>query len=237
MNRKPTSRKSGSNSNTISKLLIALAVILLIAGIVLLLIEPIKRHNRKKISSDALDIVASKIESSDPDRGEITYLVPATGNEVPGEEQELAADVEQEYEAGDMVELGAAGIISIEKMGIRYSVWEGVTEVSLRYGPCHYEGSVMPGEAGNATILGHNYKDGSMFHKLGNLSKGDEVVFTGTDGVKRTFIVQESKIVSADDLMKYAAGNITSDRQLTLVTCTYEYGNKGWRRVVICKMA
>ena len=36
--------------------------------------------------------------------------------------------------------------------------------------------------------------------------------------------------------MDYALGNITDERQLTLVTCTYEYGRYGWRRIVICKM-
>ena len=51
-----------------------------------------------------------------------------------------------------------------------------------------------------------------------------------------TFTVQESKIIKAADLKKYVAGDITDEKQLTLVTCTYEYGRKGWRRVVICKM-
>ena len=47
----------------------------------------------------------------------------------------------------------------------------------------------------------------------------------------------ESKIISADDLLDYALGNITDSRQLTLVTCTYEYGPKGWRRIVICELS
>ena len=51
-----------------------------------------------------------------------------------------------------------------------------------------------------------------------------------------TFTVQESKIIKAADLKKYVTGDITDEKQLTLVTCTYEYGRKGWRRVVICKM-
>ena len=51
-----------------------------------------------------------------------------------------------------------------------------------------------------------------------------------------TFVVEESKIINANDLGKYVTGNITEEKQLTLVTCTYEYGRKGWRRVVICKL-
>ena len=133
--------------------------------------------------------------------------------------------------------MNSIGILDIRAINCRYSVWDTASQVSLRYGLGHYVDSVMPGEIGNATILGHNYRDGSMFHKLGNLKEGDAVKFTRTDGVVLTFYVTESKIISADDLLSYAVGNITTDRQLTLVTCTYEYGRYGWRRVVICKLS
>ena len=174
------------------------------------------------------------------DVAEMTYVVPATGNEVAGEEYDFIEESEEPPVEDDdddgYVTLNSIGILSISRMGIRYSVWDEATSVSLRYGLGHYPDSVMPGERGNATILGHNYRDGSMFHKLGNLKVGDAVKFTGTDGRELTFYVVESKIISADDLIDYAVGNITTSRQLTLVTCTYEYGRYGWRRVVICQI-
>lgn len=234
MKRQSDKSKTGTKTSSISRILIVLAVVFFVAGVILLMIEPIKRHNRKKIAGEALDAITNKIESADG--GEITFTVPATGNEVPGEERELIPQ-EAPIEEADLIELGAIGIISIPKIDIRYTVWDEVTEVSLRYGLCHYEESVIPGETGNATILGHNYKDGSMFHYLGELEAGDEVCFTGVDGTKMTFYVTDSLIISADDLMSYAEGDITDSKQLTLVTCTYEYGRTGWRRVVICKLA
>ena len=183
----------------------------------------------------------------------MTYTVPATGNEVSGEEEGYdiiggteetseEADVifEEEPEvnsgANEMVSLKSIGILSIGKIKISYSVWDEATKLSLRYGLGHYPDSVMPGETGNATILGHNYKDGTMFHNLGKLKKGDKVDFKSKEGKEMTFVVEESKIIKASDLKKYVAGDITDKKQLTLVTCTYEYGRKGWRRVVICKL-
>ena len=228
-----------SKSKAFQRAFIAFAVLLMLTGIVLLLIEPIKRFNRRRISNEALSAIEKKIEST-ADEAEMTFVVPKNGNEVEGEDydfiEETEETAEEEEYSGETVVLNSIGILSISKIGCRYSVWDEATQVSLRYGLAHYPDSVMPGEKGNATIMGHNYRDGSMFHRLGELKAGDKVVFTGKDGVDRVFYVEESKIVSSDDLLDYALGNITDERQLTLVTCTYEYGRYGWRRIVICKM-
>ena len=93
----------------------------------------------------------------------------------------------------------------------------------------------MPGQDGNATILGHNYRDGSMFHRLGDISIGDEVIFIDLNGNEYYYYVVSSDIVSADDILDYALGDVTDSKRLTLITCTYEYGMTGWRRVVICE--
>ena len=45
--------------------LLAISILLLVAGIILLLIEPIKRFNRKKISEEARVAISEKIEESD----------------------------------------------------------------------------------------------------------------------------------------------------------------------------
>ena len=227
-----------SKSKAFQKGFIAFAVLLMIAGIILILFEPIKRLNRRRISNEALNAIEKKIEST-ADEAEMTFVVPKNGNEVEGEDYDFIEETEETHEeeyTGETVVLNSIGILSISKINCRYSVWDEATQVSLRYGLAHYPDSVMPGEKGNATIMGHNYRDGSMFHKLGELKAGDKVVFTGKDGSEKVFYVEESKIVSADDLLDYALGNITDERQLTLVTCTYEYGRYGWRRIVICKM-
>lgn len=243
--------KTKTNIKKKTTVLIIACVILLVVGLVFLMIEPIKRYNRQKIASEALAAVSEKIDSIETsetvdstEEVKITYTVPATGNEVPGEEEGYDIGGEESEEAGVLEEspdtsayvtLNSIGILKINAIGVNYSVWDEATKVSLRYGLGHYPASVMPGEAGNATILGHNYKNGTMFHNLGKLKKGDKVVFKSKSGKEITFVVEESKIISADDLNKYIGADVSSDPQLTLVTCTYEYGRKGWRRVVICK--
>ena len=237
MKRVEVNKRARTKKRFLNVCLVIFIAVLLVAGVILLLIEPIKRRNRAKISNEALTFISEKMEETK--ESEMTYVVPAMGNEVEGEEYDFIEETEQPEPTQAPkanVTLRSIGIINISKINVKYSVWDEATKVSLRYGPGHYPDSVMPGEVGNATILGHNYKDGSMFHKLGQLKKGDKVVFTSKDGKEKVFYVEESKIIKAADLIKYIVGDITDKRQLTLVTCTYEKGNKGWRRVVICRM-
>lgn len=242
MKRIETHNKSKTKKTAVSTTLIIVSVVLLLVGIVLLLIDPIKRANRRRISSDALNEVENKIISTDPSVEPVaTYVVPRRGNEVEGEGYDFIAETEEteEEEGGDYYEeyvtLNSIGILYIDSINLRYSVWDEASQVSLRYGLGHYEDSVMPGQAGNSTILGHNYRDGSMFHKLGNLGIGDEVIFIDLNGNEYYYYVVSSDIVSADDILNYALGDVTDSQRLTLITCTYEYGMTGWRRVVICE--
>ncbi len=238
MKRIESDKEVNSKRKAIRSALVVLSILLLVVGIILLLIDPIKRMNRKRIQEDALDLVSNKIAASETDPVQMTYVVPKRGNEAEGEGYDFLSPEETEEEEDDYgyVTLTPIGILRIDAINISYTVWDKATQVSLRYGLGHYEDSVMPGEKGNATILGHNYRDGSMFHRLGDLSEGDEVEFTSIDGTVYVFHVVSSDIISADDLIDYALGNASTSRTLTLVTCTYEYGNTGWRRVVICEL-
>ena len=238
MKRIESDKEVNNKQKAIRSALVVLSILLLVVGIILLLIDPIKRMNRKRIQEDALSVIGSKIAASETDPVQMTYVVPKRGNEAEGEGYDFLSPEETEEEEDDYgyVTLTPIGILRIGAINVSYTVWDEATQVSLRYGLGHYEDSVMPGEKGNATILGHNYRDGSMFHRLGELSEGDEVEFTSVDGSVYVFHVVSSDIISADDLIDYALGNASNSRTLTLVTCTYEYGNTGWRRVVICEL-
>ena len=171
MKRIDANKKVKSKRTAVNISLIIISVILLIAGVILLLIDPIKRFNRRRISSDALNAVENKIMSTEVEESVApTYVVPARGNEVEGEGYDYIGETEEteeEYYEEEYVTLNSIGILNISSIGVRYSVWDEASQVSLRYGLGHYVDSVMPGEQGNATILGHNYRDGSMFHNLG----------------------------------------------------------------------
>ncbi len=52
---------SKTRSKTLNMTLILIGAVLLVAGIIFLLIEPIKRYNRQKMSQEALTVISEKI--------------------------------------------------------------------------------------------------------------------------------------------------------------------------------
>ncbi|MCR4688902.1 MAG: sortase [Saccharofermentans sp.] len=235
-------------TNTI---LIIISIVLLVAGIVLLSIEPIKSLKREKITNDALSVVQSDIELS-LNASEITIIVPRDGNEVAGEsydyygeDEEAILAMQQEIEENEKnlpenITLTCAGILRIDDIELELPVWTESTRIALRYGLGIYDDTYLPGNVGNSTILGHrNQHTNTMFYRLKEVETGDTVYFTGTDGHELLFIVDEIKIVSSEELMQYINGDITDTVQLTLVTCANGergYG-EGYRRLVICHMS
>ena len=102
--------KPGTKSTFISTGLIILSVILLVAGIILIMIDPIKRFNRRRISADALKTVESKIRTSetvdvqDKEEPQMTYIVPRKGNEVEGEAFDYIGETEETEEEEEYYE-------------------------------------------------------------------------------------------------------------------------------------
>lgn len=65
--------------------------------------------------------------------------------------------------------------IVIPKIGVNNLVVEGTDMDDLRAGAGHYEGSPLPGEAGNVAIAGHRSTWASPFRHLDQLREGDHI--------------------------------------------------------------
>lgn len=228
----------------INTILIIISGILLIAGVIFLLIEPFKAWKRSQITDDAMNIIHSEMSAGNT---EITMVVPKDGNEVPGESIDYYGDEEAIIEmessqaqsggGGEDVVLNCIGILTIDTIGQEMPVWDVATKESLRYGVGLYEYSVVPGQNGNSTILGHHFKNGTAFAKINKLVPGDQVVFTATDGTVYVFAVESSLVIPKEDLINYIDAGVSDVPQLTLVTCAYENGQSTLRQLVICKLA
>lgn len=228
----------------INTILIILSGVLLIAGVIFLLIEPYKAWKRSQITNDAMNIIQSEMSAGNT---EITMVVPKDGNEVPGESIDYygdeAAIIEMESSqaqsggSSEEVVLNCIGVLTIDAIGQEMPVWDVATKESLRYGVGLYEYSVVPGQNGNSTILGHHFKNGTAFAKINKLVPGDQVVFTATDGTVYVFVVESSMVIPKEDLINYIDASVSDVPQLTLVTCAYENGQSTLRQLVICKLA
>jgi sortase A len=77
---------------------------------------------------------------------------------------------------------GAIARIEAEGIDLSQVVVEGSSPSELAQGPGHLRGSSLPGEFGNAVLVGHRLIYGAPFRHLDRLERGDEIVVTTYEG-------------------------------------------------------
>ncbi|WP_104524421.1 class E sortase [Blastococcus atacamensis] len=104
---------------------------------------------------------------------ELTQELREQWQQPPGETRQL-----RQVEIGD-----AFGVLRIPRLGEDYArvILEGTSEAELSQGPGHYEGTAMPGEAGNVALAGHRVGKGSPFLELDAMRPGDPIVVETAD--------------------------------------------------------
>jgi sortase A len=95
------------------------------------------------------------------------------------------------------------GTLSIPKIGVAMTMYEGIRLTTLDYGPGHWPGSALPGEVGNVVVAGHRTSKHHVFRDVDQLVAGDEIIFRDATGehvyrVDRVEIVQPSAIWIVD---------------------------------------
>lgn len=113
--------------------------------------------------------------------------------------------------------IGRLEIPSLQREMPVMSEW---SKERLRQTPCRYAGSAY---LQNLVIAGHNYR--AHFSGIGNLKKGDSVIFTDMDGNRFFYEVAETEILNAEETERMTE----SWWALTLFTCTAG----GGRRVAV----
>lgn len=117
---------------------------------------------------------------------------------------------------------------------LRDRVWrtpivQGVTPIELGRGLGHYEGTAMPGQAGNFAVAGHRATHGEPFTAFDQLRNGDNVFVHSAAGWF-TYVLRKDQLVLPretwviDPLPTPAAG-LGSDHLITLTTCNPQYGS------------
>lgn len=92
------------------------------------------------------------------------------------------------------------GRIAIPKIHVDMTMYEGIRNTTLDYGPGHWPGSALPGQIGNVVVAGHRTSAHHVFRDLDQLVAGDEIVFTADDGTITTYRVTSVEIVGPEAL-------------------------------------
>jgi len=109
------------------------------------------------------------------------------------------------------------GTIEIPKIDVKYPVLENVTKKSIEIAVAILYGPGL-NEVGNTVIVGHNYRNGTMFSNISKLSNGDAIYITDTTGKKVKYSIYNIYKTTAEDF-EYATRDTEGKREISLSTC------------------
>lgn len=106
-----------------------------------------------------------------------------------------------------------------------------------------FTGAHTPGSPGTSIVVGHVTwnREPTVFFKLGDLERGDQITVTRKDGSKATFAVSKRSTFPKDEFPTKEIFQQATDPELTLITCggrydtsTHTYGSNVivWTKLV-----
>ncbi len=154
-------------------------------------------------------------------------LKEAEDEESEENETETCEQATGRYEdAAILAEGDVLGIITIEKIGIKYPIMEGTGSKVLNAGIGHLPETAQIGEVGNTVLCGHNgSRYGTFFTPLNQVVKGDKVSILDKNGEIHLYEVTETFVINPYDNSIKTQGD---SEELTLFTCA----NRGNMRFV-----
>jgi sortase A len=152
-----------------------------------------------EIAADAIDELETLgftvVRTPEPSRTFIPGLVTRTDPEAGSR---LGTGEEITVYVATIAKGSPVGTLTIDRIGVSEIVVEGTGGETLMAGPGHYRDSSLPGQAGNAVVLGRRTTYGGPFNRLGELETGD-VINVGTLSAEFVYRVVETKVVRPGD--------------------------------------
>lgn len=191
-----------------------LAGILIITGIAIMAVPFYWKFQGNQETDRIITEFEQKLEETEDEEAESD-----------GTETDEQASVSEE-DAAILAEGDVLGIITIEKIGIKYPIMEGTGSKVLNAGIGHLPETAQIGAAGNTVLCGHNgSRYGTFFTPLNQVVKGDEVSILDKNGDVHLYEVTETFIIDPYDNSIKTQGDT---EELTLFTCA----NRGSMRFV-----
>lgn len=118
-----------------------------------------------------------------------------------------------------------AGKITIPKTGVDTPFLSGVTVEGMEQAPCLLYKAGEINVSGNTFIVGHNYRNGTLFSNNNNLEIEDKIIITAMDGTSREYTIYDKFTTTAEDV-GYLKREIGEIPEITLQCCTDDDENR-----------
>ncbi len=190
-----------------------IAVLLILAGTLLILCvlvaqQVVKRQQQDLLKAYAANQAAASAIDPGQTAGEFQAVLPGYPAETEGEEPAANADSSS---------LEPICLLRIPTIDLDVVVAEGVNDSVMRYAVGHFPDTALPGETGNFCLSGHrSYAFGQFFNRLDEVEIGDPLIVEQGDQVY-TYTVTEKFVVEPEELWVL---DPQEGVEITLVTCT-----------------
>jgi len=111
------------------------------------------------------------------------------------------------------------GTIQIPAINLKYPILEKLSTKSLETSVVLMYTAQGLNKEGNSVIIGHNYRNGTMFSNVKKLSNGDYIYITDGTGKKIRYTVYSIYKASGSE-SSYMTRNTNGKREISLSTCT-----------------
>lgn len=187
-----------------------------------------QQKESEEISKDIDKIVENQeIEEEFKEHIEIeTKILPEEQIEDSKKETiiEVAEDVKQTEEMPESVlteykSFATVGKIEIPQTRVDIPILDQVTVEGMKNAPCLLYSTGKLNENGNNLIVGHNFRDGTIFSNNKYLKLGDKIYITTLNGKRVEYTIYNKFITTAEDV-SYIKRNTNNKPEITLSCCT-----------------
>lgn len=124
------------------------------------------------------------------------------------------------------------GKIEIPQTGVNIPILNQVTVEGMKNAPCLLYATGKLNENGNNLIVGHNFRNGTIFSDNKNLQLGDKIFVTTLDGNRVEYTIYNKFVTTAEDV-SYIKRDTQNKPEITLSCCT---DDDEYRIVILAKI-
>ena len=211
----------GSKYSTVLTVILIIAII----GIIAMLIFIVYRIYRKKYIENGATQAVVKFEESILNNNSNNSIVQnqTSSNGISGvtetnQQSQTSTNTGSSNNRTKYKGFYVVGTIKIPSIKLNYPILEKVTKKSLETSVAFLYGPGL-NKVGNNVIIGHNYRNGTMFSNLKKLQNGAIIYITDESGNQVKYKMYKSYRTSGDDAT-YMTRNTNGKREISLSTCT-----------------
>lgn len=156
----------------------------------------------RAVTAPSTTVPATTTTSAPPTTTTTTTAAPALPGDEPDGDTPVAPATASRRPGSSGREPSAlvvTGTIEIPKIGLTHTTYEGISLAFIDYGPSHWPGTPLPGQAGNTVFAGHRVTHSHPFLDIDRIAVGDQVIFTNPSG-RHVYEVTQTLVVEANDI-------------------------------------